>query len=358
MTLRKEERVQRRSLTILFAGVVFFILMCVVLIVGGALVLLIKNGVITQEEDMVNGQFIIGLMVLVSLILGALMSYLLGRYMLRPVNKIINGMNYLASGDYRTRISFPGIWMKHPTIRELSDSFNAMASALESTEMLREDFINNFSHEFKTPIVSIAGFAKLLRRGNLSEPEKQEYLEIIEDESLRLSDMATNVLNLTNVENQTILTDVARFNLSEQLRDCVLLLENKWERKHLELDLNFNEYYIQANAELLKQLWLNLLDNAVKFTPEGGTVGVAILEKDSFLSIIISNTGSEIPPEARERIFRKFYQVEASHSGEGNGIGLAIVKRVAEVHGGTVTADSGEGWTRFTVDLPKPPHLS
>lgn len=151
-----------------------------------------------------------------------------------------------------------------------------MAEELENTQMLRSDFINNFSHEFKTPIVSIAGFAKLLRRGNLTDAQKEEYLAIIEEESLRLAAMATNVMNLTKVENQTILTDLTTFNLSEQIRACVLLLEEKWSRKELDLDLEFPEYTIRANEELLKQVWINLLDNAIKYSPNYGEIGVRI----------------------------------------------------------------------------------
>ena len=354
MTSKQGDRAQRMALTLLFAGVCFFIHLIVILAVGGALYLVIINGVISgQDEEMVSGPLIIGLMILNSLLLGAFMSFILGKHLMRPVNKIVNGMNRLASGDFRTRIAFPGIIGKHPTVQELTDSFNTMAAELESTEMLRSDFVNNFSHEFKTPIVSIAGFAKLLLRGNLSETEKQEYMEIIEEESLRLSYMATNVLNMTKVENQAILTDVSRYNLSEQLRDCILLLERKWERKRLELDIDFDEYYIQANAELLKQMWINLLDNAIKFTPEGGTVGVSVSEDAQFLSVCIRNTGSTIPPEIRERIFQKFYQGDSSHASEGNGIGLAIVKRVTELHGGTVSVESMKGVTVFKVCLPR-----
>lgn len=353
MNIKKEDRAQRGALTLLFAGVVFFIHLIVILAVGGALYLAVINGVISgQEEEMVNGPLIIGLMILNSLLLGAFMSFILGKYLMRPVNKIINGMNRLSSGDFRTRIVFPGIIGKHPTVKELTEGFNTMASELESTEMLRSDFVNNFSHEFETPIVSIAGFAKLLRRGSLSETEKQEYLEIIEVESLRLSYMVTNVLNMTKVENQSILTDVSRYNLSEQLRDCILLLESKWERKRLELDIDFDEYYIRADEKLLKQVWINLLDNAIKFTPEGGIVGVSVSRDAQVLCVSIRNTGSTIPPESMGRIFQKFYQGDPSRATEGNGIGLAIVKRVTELHGGTVSVESGNGDTVFEVCLP------
>ena len=252
-----------------------------------------------------------------------------------------------------TRLSFSRPLAKYPVAKELSDSFNKMAAELESTEMLRSDFINNFSHEFKTPIVSIAGFAKLLKKGRLSEEEELEYLDIIEDESLRLSAMATNVLNLTKVENQTILTGVSRYNLSEQLRNCVLLLENKWSKKNLELNVDFEEHQICANEELLKQVWVNLLDNAIKFTPDDGLIEVAIGEDGNSNAVSVINSGSEIPEENRERIFQKFYQADESHATEGNGIGLAIVQKVVQLHQGKVEVESGKGRTSFTVILPK-----
>ena len=219
--------------------------------------------------------------------------------------------------------------------------------------MLRSDFINNFSHEFKTPIVSIAGFAKLLRRGNLTDEQKEEYLEVIEEESLRLSAMANNVLNLTRVENQTILTEVTRFNLSEQIRGAVLLLAEKWTPKNLYMDMQFGEHMICANVELLKQVWINLLDNAIKFSDPNGTVSVDISDGSECLSISVSNHGKDIPKDRIAHIFNKFYQADESHSSEGNGIGLAVVKKVCELHGGAVSAKSESGTTTFTVVLPK-----
>ena len=240
-----------------------------------------------------------------------------------------------------------------PAFAQISDGFNKMAQELQNTEMLRSDFINNFSHEFKTPIVSIAGFAKLLKRGNLTQRQREEYLDIIEEESMRLSDMATNVLNLTKVENQTILTGQSTFNLSEQLRASILLLERKWSKKNLQWQLEFGEYRITANEELLKQVWINLLDNAIKFSPEGGTIAVRITEQGGTLAVSVRNAGAAIPQPEQEKIFRKFYQADESHSSEGNGIGLAIVKRVTELHRGTVVVRSGNDETTFTVTLPE-----
>jgi signal transduction histidine kinase len=315
---------------------------------------LIRSGKIASlsEASLTPGK-IIGMVTINSLVLGAIISTTISRFPLKPVNKIITQMNRLASGDFKARLEIEGPLAKHSAVKEVTDSFNRMAEELQSTEMLRSDFINNFSHEFKTPIVSIAGFAKLLRRGSLPAEKQEEYLAIIETESMRLSQMATNVLNLTKVENQTILTDVTEYNLSEQIRSCILLLSEKWEQKEIEYALDFNEYTIHANEELLKQVWINLLGNAVKFTPVGGLIEVRITEQENSITVSVRNTGSEIAPEHQERIFNKFYQADESHASEGNGIGLAIVKRVVELHEGEISVSSGSGSTTFTVTLPK-----
>lgn len=288
-----------------------------------------------------------------SLPIGAFIAFLVGKIPLKPMRQLVESMHALADGRFDTRLETRGLLWKYPAYSEVSDSFNMLAEELENTEMLRSDFINNFSHEFKTPIVSIAGFAKLVQRGNLTEAQKQEYLEIIQQESLRLSSMATNVLNLTKIENQTILTDLTEFNLAEQVRDCILLLENKWEAKQLELVPELEEVRIRGNEELLKQIWINLLDNAVKFTPQGGLIAVTMQEKDEAVVVSVTNHGSEIPAEAIGRIFHKFYQADESHTTEGNGIGLAIVKGVVSLHNGTVAVKSQQNATTFTVTLPK-----
>ncbi len=352
--MKKQEHRHRAALTLLFTGLVLCFMLVTLVVVGTAIYFLIQMGILTDPDHSgPSASRVIIIFVLAVLVVGAGMTFFFGKIPMRPINKLINQMNRLAAGDYRARIDYGEFWGKHPTVAELTNSFNRMANELQSTEMLRSDFINNFSHEFKTPIVSIAGFAKLLNKGNLPKKKQEEYLRIIEDESLRLSQMATNVLNLTKVENQTILTDVSEYNLSEQIRACILLFNMKWEQKNLELVLDFGEYHIQANEELLKQIWINLLGNAVKFAPVDGTIEVNICDRGDTITVSIMNTGSEIAPEHQKNIFNKFYQADESHAAEGNGIGLAIVKRVVELHNGSVSVTSGNGTTTFTVELPK-----
>ncbi|MCR5825089.1 MAG: HAMP domain-containing histidine kinase [Oscillospiraceae bacterium] len=353
--MKPEERKQRLSLTLLFSAVflVFFFLTGV--IITAVILLLVHLDVLVLGSSVLQTDLIVGVIVLSSVVLGTLLTGLLSHIPLGPVNKIINAMNALAAGDFHTRLQFSGRLARNPTARELTRSFNTMASELEHTEMLRSDFINNFSHEFKTPIVSIAGFAKLLKRGNLTPEEQREYLDIIERESLRLSAMATNVLSMTKVENQTILTDVTRYDLSEQIRSCVLLLEPKWSKKRIEWDVEPEEFFVSGSRALLEEVWLNLIDNAVKFSPEGALVTVSIARTGRALAVRFTNRGPQIPAEDRDAIFRKFYQADGSHATEGNGIGLAVVRRIAQLHGGSVTAESDGEATTFTVTLPDRP---
>ena len=348
--MKRQERGHRFALTMLAAVVIFVMQVLAVGISAVVVTVLARTGCLRHGET----DRVVVFMALISVVLGAMITAFSSLIFLRPVNRLISQMNRLAQGDFRARLTFGKPLSDHPTFRQISMSFNKMAQELENTEMLRSDFVGNFSHEFKTPIVSISGFAKLLKRGGLTEAQRQDYLTIIETESLRLAAMATNVLDMTKVENQTILTDVTRFNLSEQIRGCLLLLlEGKWRNQEVEFSLEFGEHMIMANQELLKHVWINLLDNAIKFTPQGGTVGVEIQERGEALAVTVRNTGSRIAPDQLEKIFHKFYQADESHSAEGNGIGLALVKKIVQLHEGEVSVESGDEDTAFTVTLPR-----
>lgn len=332
----------------MFTLMVFLILIITVSIVFVITYLLIRGGLIRiSSENPSAFLFLLFSFAVASVGVGTMISFLLSRVPLKPFHILIQGMNSLASGDYTARIDLGD----YQPLKGVADSFNTLARELGNTEMLRSDFINNFSHEFKTPIMSICGFAQILNRKNISEQQKMEYMQIIEEESARLSSMATNVLNLTKVENQSILTDVTQFNLSEQLRSCLLMLEKKWSKKSLQISADFDEYTVSANENLLKQVWINLMDNAVKFTPQGGQIAVKISRRPSALTVSIQNSGSEIDPKDQNYIFNKFYQGDTSHSSEGTGIGLAIAKKIVELHKGKIYSASMDGQTTFFVEL-------
>lgn len=357
---RKKSGKQRKKvflpLIILVTVIAFFVLVITMLFVVTVTWLLMKTGLFHFSHTSTGGLiFILLEFALASIFVGTLVSFMVGRISLRPLGRLISGMNRMAGGDYSVRLYFG----ERKIGKMLADSFNKMAEELDNTELLRSDFVNNFSHEFKTPIVSIYGFAKLLRRGHLDEEQTREYLSIIEQESGRLVEMATNVLNMTKVENQNILTDVTEYNLSEQIRRSVLLLEKKWSRKELEIACNFNEHKIFANEEMMKQVWVNLLDNAIKFAPEKGKITILIRKyqweddpTQSCVAVAIKNNGPAIKEEDRERIFNKFYQADTSHASAGTGIGLAVVKKIVELHEGKVQVESDDRETAFWVIIP------
>lgn len=357
MKSERKKGKKRLPLTVamFFAILVFFVLLIAILLAWGLVMLLIQLNVFKGVWDEVRMSNIILVMSLTSIVMGAALAIIIGVIPVNPINQFVNGLNTLAKGNFKTRLNYKGALANYPTFLELTESFNKLAKELENTEMLRSDFINNFSHEFKTPIVSIAGFAKLLKKGNLSAEQRMQYLNAIEEESMRLSYMATNILNMTKVENQEILTDVTEFNLSEQIRFAILLTEEKWTKKNIELQIDFDEYTIAANEELLKQVWINLVDNAVKFAPRCATVAVDICETAQSFIVSVSNTGQDIPQEKLSKLFNKFYQADESHAQEGNGIGLAVVKKIVDLHSGWISVKSENGLTVFTVELPKKP---
>ena len=337
----------RAALTLVFTIIVFSILVITMILVGGVVYLLNQIGVLGEISK--SGMPLpILIFSLTSIVTGTIIATIISGIPLKPVHRLITGLNRLAAGDYGARLDLG----PHPVTRDLSESFNLLADELQNTEMLRSDFVNNFSHEFKTPIVSIRGFAKLLQKEKLSD-RQQEYLGIIVEESTRLSEMATNILNLTKVENQSILTEVTRFNLSEQVRDCILLLENKWSQKNLRMLADFDEYEIHANEELLKQVWINILDNSIKFSPEHGEVGISISQASGVLTVSIKNSGLEISAKDQKHIFNKYWQGDTSHSSEGTGVGLSIARRITELHKGSISVMSASGETIFSVALPQ-----
>ena len=274
----------------------------------------------------------------------------MGRSKLRPINDLVHAMDAVSQGDFSVRVdaeNVPG------DMGALASSFNDMASELGGLEMFRKDFINNFSHEFKTPIVSIRGFAKQLERDDLTDEQRREYLNIIVSESDRLANMASNVLLLSKLENQTIVTDKATFALDEQLRRAILLLEKQWSEKELDLDVDLEEIEFYGNEEMLNHVWVNLLGNAVKFSPRGGTLSVRLRREDDMAVARLRDEGPGMDEETRRRVFEKFFQGDTAHATEGNGLGLSLVRRIVDLCEGDVAVDSAPGaGSTFTVRLP------
>ena len=349
-----ENRKRYAKLSALFSAIVAVVLLVTsILIIGGA-ILLHKLKILKKLPDLsAASTWWAGVLVAAfSILIGTGLSAVAMRLPLRLLEEYIDMVDRLTEGNFETRIHIPAVLSRFRPFAELEESFNKLAEELGRNEVLRTDFIHDFSHEFKTPIASISGFAKLLQKGNLTAEQEQEYLSIIATESEKLSNMAMNVLDVTRLDNVSALTDISRFNLSEQLRHCVLMLEKKWTEKDLEIDIDLPEFYVTGNADLLSQVWINLLDNAIKFSPEGGKVIVKVYRTETGTAVEVRNVGEEIPLRDKDRVFEKFYQTDPSHATEGNGLGLAICKRIVELHKGTISVTSTFGLTVFTVNLP------
>ena len=275
----------------------------------------------------------------------------MARTKLRPMDELVSAMHAVSQGDFSVRVNgenLPG------DMGELVSSFNSMAQDLGGLEMFRKDFINNFSHEFKTPIVSIRGFAKQLERDDLTDAQRREYLAIIVSESDRLANMASNVLLLTKLENQTIVTDKTVYRLDEQLRNCILLLEKQWEEKEMELELDLAEVEYRGNEEMVAHIWVNLIGNAIKFSPNGAPLKIRLWAEQSQVVVQIADAGDGMSPETQRRIFEKFYQGDTAHATAGNGLGLSLVKRIVDLCQGSIEVESALGkGSVFTVRLPQ-----
>ena len=271
----------------------------------------------------------------------------------RPIRRIAEGAERIIAGDFTTRIASVKGLDRVDGFSEIIECFNRMAEELGGMETLRTDFIANVSHELKTPLAVIRNYGVMLQQPGITEAERQEYGQAISAASQRLADMITNILKLSKLENQQIYADKKVYDLSEQLCECLLAFENAWEAKELEIETEIEDgVQVESDPELLSLVWNNLFSNAIKFTEPGGTVSLSVKSEGDRAVVSVSDTGCGISPEVGAHIFEKFYQGDTSHATQGNGLGLALVKRVVDIIGGEIDVSSqiGVGST-FTVKL-------
>lgn len=293
---------------------------------------------------------ILTLFFIISFSIGYVIAYFIGRDLLVPIRRLGEAMNKVAAGDFDVRLDEKSSYRE---VENINANFNLMASELGATEVLQTDFISNVSHEFKTPISAIEGYATLLQGCTDSSGEESEYIKKILYNTKRLSALVGNILLLSKVDNQVIQSKRSYYRLDEQVRRSIISLEPVWEPKELDIsaELESIEYY--GNEELLMQVFDNLIGNAVKFSPKGGSVTVGLFERNDRVIFTVLDRGPGIPEEAIKHIFDRFYQADSSHKEEGNGLGLAIVSGILELVGGSVRAQNREGGgAAFTVELP------
>ena len=270
----------------------------------------------------------------------------------RPVKMITNTAGRIMNGDFSARVDqMRGSGMEG--FNQIGEAINAMAEELSSVETLRTDFIANVSHEMKTPLAVMQNYGTLLQSPDLSEKKRIEYARAINDASRRLSDMMTNILKLNRLENQQIYPCSTTYDLGEQLCECLLTYESVWERKNIEIETDIAEgVTVSADAELLSLVWNNIFSNAFKFTEDGGKVTLTLTAKDGYATVKIADTGCGMSADVGARIFEKFYQGDTSHATSGNGLGLALVKRVVDIMEGEIGVESSVGiGTAFTVRI-------
>jgi signal transduction histidine kinase len=339
------------NILVFFTLTIFFIF----LISGSIVLFLLKLADITGYELMVNrpGAFPIISSIpifVLSMLIGTVVAGIIGKIILKPIHDLNEAMTRVSQGDFDVRLSENH---RVKDIAEMSASFNTMAYELSSIETLRNDFISNVSHEFKTPLATVEGYATLLQENNFNTAESTEYCQMIIDSTKQLSALSDNILKLSKLENQEIIINNKDFRLDEQIRYAILMLENNWTAKNIDLHLDLPATQFFGNEDLLFQVWVNLITNAVKFTPENGTICIQLENKNNTISVEVKDTGTGMDKETLKHIFEKFYQGDSSHATAGNGLGLALVKQIITLCNGKISVEStvGKGST-FTVCLP------
>lgn len=268
---------------------------------------------------------------------------------LKEVVTLSEHIKKVADGDFSTRI----IINPKDQIAVVYENFNKMCAELQSVQILRNDFINNYSHEFKTPIASINGFASLLIEKECSSEQQEEYLKIIRDESERLSNLAKNTILLSKLSSQQMITSQEEYNLGEQLRQCAIILSPEWMKKKITFDGDFSNIKYRGNKELMQHLWLNIIGNSVKYTPNGGDITAKLIQKKDVIEVIVKDSGEGMTEEVLEHLFDPYYQGDTSHASKGLGLGLAIAKRIVELCNGTISVKSELGvGSQFMITLP------
>ncbi len=287
---------------------------------------------------------------IISTVIATIISGIASKRILRPIRTLSKATEEVAKGNFSVKIGIP----KDYEFALLAKNFNKMVHELSSIETLRNDFVSNVSHEIKTPIASIQGFAKLIQDKNLDDDERSEFTDIIISESSRLSKLTSNILKLSKLENQEVITGKAEFALDEQIRCAILIMEPEWSEKGIDLDIDLDKVSIIGNEDLLQQVWLNIIGNAIKFTEKGGTIGIKLMDLKDKIVIKVSDNGVGMNEETQRHIFDKFYQGDKSHLSKGNGLGLSLVKRIIELCDGEIKVRSKLYYgTTFTIGLPK-----
>lgn len=304
-----------------------------------------------EQVNIIHQRSIIIIVTLtICVIIGSILMFSATKAISKPIKYISNITKEVSKGNFDIYIDYES----EDEIGTLAKNFNLMIIELKNMEYLRKDFISNVSHEFKTPVASIQGFVEMLKNKELPEEKREAYMDIIIEETERLSKLSSNMLKISRLDNQNIPNKITEFSLDEQIRKIILLLEDKWGKKNLELNIDLDKVKFKGDEDLIEQIWINIIENAIKFSEPGGEITVQLKNFNDKVVIKIADTGIGISEESKKRVFERFYQGENAHSKVGNGLGLAIVKRIVEICKGEIDIESNVGvGTTFFISLPK-----
>ncbi len=273
----------------------------------------------------------------------------ISKRLITPLTNLSTAMNKVADGDFETQIETES---RIEAIQDIYTNFNLMVKELGATETLQTDFVSNVSHEIKTPITAIEGYATLLQNTENIDEVENEYIEKILFNTKRLSELVSNILLLSKVDNKAIQAKKTTYRLDEQIRQSIVLLEPKWSAKEIDFDVDMDEVEYTGDESLMFHVWNNLIDNAIKFNPQNGFIRITLENSDNKITFTVEDDGCGISDEEKKHIFNKFYQSDSSHKAEGNGLGLALVKNILTLCGGEISVTDGKnGGARFTVIL-------
>ena len=336
------------TLRLIIVLAVFLVVLVSVLLTILFIYILQSNHVFTDIKSPYS--IVVPVSLLFCLFMATILTYIVWPLVFRPLDNVIISMGKAAEGDFSGNVSTKRC---HGDVRTLVVSYNNMLNELSGIEMFREDFISNFSHELKTPIVSINGFAGQLLRDDLSSEKRREYAEMIVSESEKLTNMSAGVLLLSKLESQGMVSGQKWFSLDEQLRECLLGFQGEWERKGLELELELEPVKYFGNQKLIEHIWNNLISNAVKFSYPGGELGLGCRKVNGAVEAYVCDSGPGMDEITMKHIFEKFYQGDSAHASAGNGLGLSIVRRIVELNKGKIGIRSAPGiGSIFTITLP------
>ena len=341
----------KKSRVSLFGAISFFSLVAVLMQVA----ILVYDYICEKTDDIGLVAVLILILIFILSTVCTVFDFIRRRIMIdKPVSKILDATEKIATGDFSTRIAIEHSHDKYTEFDSIAENINILAAELGKSEVLKNDFISNVSHEMKTPLAVIGNYAKALADPNLDAATREKYSETLYSASNRLSGLVTDILRLNKLQNQEIKPEITEFNLSSVVGECILAYEGKIEEKEIALECDMDDVFVRSSSSLLEIVFTNLISNAVKFTEKGGSVLVSLKEEGESAIVSVSDTGCGMSRDVGMRIFDKFYQGDTSHSGEGNGLGLALVKKVIDILGGeiSVTSEVGKGST-FTVTIKK-----